>query len=185
MDLAYTRFSGRIAPEHSGGAPHCADWAMVEGDAHELSSCGFWPGGAEGAFYAYAYPEPDGYRERRLQVPGAIYDPDLGEFVLPMNGPHRERSERPSSSTKHMRPQPNSAIGIAAHSNAIHIGGLKASRHALVTALTVRHRKRSSTSRRLRGYVVDRTQLLARPVLAQMTAGARNSGQRLLSRIRR
>ncbi|WP_433522176.1 DUF5996 family protein [Nocardia pseudovaccinii] len=84
MDLAYTRFSGRTAPEHSGGAPHCADWVMVEGYSHELSSCGFWPGGgAEGAFYAYSYPEPDGYRERRLQVPGATYDPNLGEFVLP------------------------------------------------------------------------------------------------------
>jgi len=28
-----------------------------EGYSHELSSCGFWPGGGdEGAFYAYAYP---------------------------------------------------------------------------------------------------------------------------------
>lgn len=84
MDLAYTRFSGRTAPEHGGGAPHCADWVMVEGYSHELSSCGFWPGGGEeGAFYAYAYPEPEGYRERQLQVPGAGYDAALGEFVLP------------------------------------------------------------------------------------------------------
>ena len=36
---------------------------MVEGYSHELASCGFWPGGGdEGAFYAYAYPEPEGYR---------------------------------------------------------------------------------------------------------------------------
>ncbi len=35
---------------------------MVEGYSRELSSCGFWPGGGdEGAFYAYAYPQPDGY----------------------------------------------------------------------------------------------------------------------------
>ena len=66
MDLAVTRFSGRPAPRHPGGAPNCGDWVMVEGYSHELASCGFWPGGGEeGAFYAYAYPEPDGYRARR------------------------------------------------------------------------------------------------------------------------
>ena len=31
MDLACTRFSGRAAPEHPGGAPNCGDWVMVEG----------------------------------------------------------------------------------------------------------------------------------------------------------
>ena len=55
MDLACTRFSGRPAPRHPGGAPNCADWVMEEGYSHELSSCGFWAGGGEeGAFYAYA-----------------------------------------------------------------------------------------------------------------------------------
>ncbi|NEW42917.1 hypothetical protein GV794_11330 [Nocardia cyriacigeorgica] len=84
MDLACTRFSGRTAPEHAGGAPHCADWVMVEGYSHELSSCGFWPGGGEeGAFYAYAYPEPKGYAERPIRTPDAYYDQGLGEFVLP------------------------------------------------------------------------------------------------------
>ena len=64
MDLACTRFSGRPAPPHPGGAPNCGDWVMVEGYSHELSSCGFWPGGGEeGAFYAYAYPEPDGFAD--------------------------------------------------------------------------------------------------------------------------
>ena len=30
--------------------------------SHEVSSCGFWPGGSEeGSFYSYAYPEPDGF----------------------------------------------------------------------------------------------------------------------------
>ena len=63
FDLACTRFSGRTAPPHPGGVPNCADWVMVEGYSHELSSCGFWPGGGEeGAFYAYAYPEPEGFR---------------------------------------------------------------------------------------------------------------------------
>ena len=57
---------------------------MVEAYSQEVSSCGYWPGGAsEGAFYAYAYPEPDGYRDHRVQPPEAAYDGTLGEFVLP------------------------------------------------------------------------------------------------------
>lgn len=64
MDLAHTRFSARAAPTHPGGVPNCDDWVMVESYSHELSSCGFWPGGGdEGAFYSYAYPEPAGYAE--------------------------------------------------------------------------------------------------------------------------
>ncbi|UWZ59657.1 hypothetical protein Daura_20850 [Dactylosporangium aurantiacum] len=84
MDLAYTRFSGRPAPPHPGGAPNCPSWVMREGYSHELASCGFWPGGgAEGTFYAYTYPEPAGYAERRVRPPDASYDPRLCEFLLP------------------------------------------------------------------------------------------------------
>ncbi|MDZ5447853.1 DUF5996 family protein [Micromonospora sp. 4G57] len=84
MDLAYTRFSGRSAPPHPGGAPNCPPWVMREGYSHELASCGFWPGGgAEGAFYAYAYPEPPGYAERRVRPDAASYDDGRGEFLLP------------------------------------------------------------------------------------------------------
>ncbi|MFC3300361.1 hypothetical protein FJV46_07710 [Arthrobacter agilis] len=84
MDLACTRFSGRPAPTHPGGAPNCADWVMEEGYSHELSSCGFWAGGGEeGAFYSYAYPEPDGYRETVIGVDGAFYSDDFRQFLLP------------------------------------------------------------------------------------------------------
>jgi hypothetical protein len=84
MDLACTRFSGRRAPDHSGGVPNCPDWVMREGYSHELASCGFWPGGGEeGAFYAYAYPEPAGYAEALHGPAGASYDRQLGEFVIP------------------------------------------------------------------------------------------------------
>ena len=84
MDLAYTRFSGQVAPPHPGGAPNCPDWVMREGYSHELASFGFWPGGgAEGAFYAYAYPEPDGYAGRPAGPAGAYYDKDMREFLLP------------------------------------------------------------------------------------------------------
>jgi hypothetical protein len=81
MDLAYTRFSGRPAPPHPGGAPNCPLSVMREAYSHEVASCGFWPGGAdEGAFYAYAYPEPPGYADAPV---GARYDRSMGEFLLP------------------------------------------------------------------------------------------------------
>ncbi|ONM48997.1 DUF5996 family protein [Nocardia donostiensis] len=84
MDLACTRFSGRGAPRHPGGAPNVGDWVMVEGYSRELSSCGFFPGGGEeGAFYAYAYPEPDGFADHPVGPSEAYYSKDLGEYLLP------------------------------------------------------------------------------------------------------
>jgi hypothetical protein len=84
FDMAVTRFSGRTAPEHPGGAPNCGDWVMVEGYSHELSSAGFWPGGGEeGAFYAYAYPEPAGFAQHAVRPSAAYYYEAGGQFVLP------------------------------------------------------------------------------------------------------
>ncbi|HEV8579468.1 MAG TPA: DUF5996 family protein [Thermoanaerobaculia bacterium] len=85
-DLAVTRFSGRRAPEHPGGIPNLADWVTRESYSHEVSSCGFWPGGglvSEPAFYAYAYPEPAGFAEFPIQPREAFYHPELREFLLP------------------------------------------------------------------------------------------------------
>lgn len=90
MDLACTRFSGRSAPRHPGGAPNVGDWVMVEGYSRELSSCGFFPGGGdEGAFYAYAYPEPDGFGGHPVRPPDAHYSKDLGEYLLPYEAVRR------------------------------------------------------------------------------------------------
>jgi hypothetical protein len=84
MDLACTRFSGRSAPPHPGGAPNCPDWVMVEGYSGELSSAGFWPGGGEeGAFYSYAYPEPPGFPDHPVTPADAFYSREMGEFLLP------------------------------------------------------------------------------------------------------
>jgi Family of unknown function (DUF5996) len=84
MDLAVTRFSGRPAPRHPGGAPNVGDWVMVEAYSHQLSSAGFWPGGGdEGAFYSYAYPIPDGFRDRPVRPAQASYSDERGEFLLP------------------------------------------------------------------------------------------------------
>jgi hypothetical protein len=85
FDLAVTRFSGRPAPEHPGGVPHLPDRVAREAYSHEVSSCGFWPGNEalpEAAFYAYAYPEPDGFRNAEVRLP-AYYHSDLREFILP------------------------------------------------------------------------------------------------------
>lgn len=86
FDLAVTRFSGRPAPPHPGGIPNVAAYVMEEAYSHEVSSCGFWPGmEATGgpAFYAYAYPEPDGFKTYPVQPEAAYYDETLGEFLLP------------------------------------------------------------------------------------------------------
>jgi hypothetical protein len=85
FDLAVTRFSGRLAPPHPG-APNVADRVTREAYSHELSSCGFWPGGAgmeKPAFYAYAYPQPPGFPEALLRPNAAFYSRELGEFILP------------------------------------------------------------------------------------------------------
>ena len=84
FDLAVTRFSGREAPPHPGGVPGLPDRITREAYSHEVSSAGFWPGGAteaEPIFYAYAYPEPDGYRT--ANVTHGRFDETLGEYVLP------------------------------------------------------------------------------------------------------
>ncbi|MCC5915013.1 MAG: hypothetical protein JJU46_11605 [Balneolaceae bacterium] len=80
-----TRFSGRTAPKHPGGAPNCADWVMEETYSHELASAGFWPGAGygEAAFYAYAYPQPENYAKASLEPDEAYYHSDLREFILP------------------------------------------------------------------------------------------------------
>jgi hypothetical protein len=85
FDIAVTRFSGRTAPKHPGGAPNCADWVMEEAYSHEVSSAGFWPGAGlgEAAFYAYAYPEPAGFSEYPVRPGAAYYHKELGEFILP------------------------------------------------------------------------------------------------------
>jgi hypothetical protein len=86
FDLAYTRFSGRRAPRHPGGAPNCPDYVMAEAYSHECASFGFWPGGGtvtDPAFYAYAYPEPAGLAQRPILPSAARYDNDLREFILP------------------------------------------------------------------------------------------------------
>ncbi|MDX1644694.1 MAG: DUF5996 family protein [Thermoanaerobaculia bacterium] len=83
FDHAVTRFSGRENPEPPD------DPVMSEGYSHELISHGWWPGGdwplggrvEQPMFYAYAVPEPDGFRQAELPG-GGRYDSTLGEYLL-------------------------------------------------------------------------------------------------------
>jgi hypothetical protein len=84
FDLAVSLFSGRGAPPHPGGMPGLPDRIAREAYSHEVTSGGFWAGGATAAepfFYSYVYPEPDGYRD--AAVAHGRFDQDFGEFVLP------------------------------------------------------------------------------------------------------
>jgi len=92
FDLAVTRFSGRLAPPHPGTAPHVGNWVMREAYSHEVSSCGFWPGGGampEAAFYAYAYPQPPGFARAALKPKSAFWNEAFGEFILPYDAVRR------------------------------------------------------------------------------------------------
>jgi hypothetical protein len=92
MDLALTLFSGKKAPEREGVG-------VVERDAysHEVISFGFWAGDKnvrEPAFYAYAYPPPEGLMDEPLKPKGAFWNRDAGMALLMYNGVREEKSPR-------------------------------------------------------------------------------------------
>ena len=63
LDLAVTRFSGRLAPARDG-----ADPVTREAYSHEVISFGFWAGDdttREPAFYSYTAPEPPAWPTNR------------------------------------------------------------------------------------------------------------------------
>ena len=82
FDLAVTRFNGLRAPERPG-----SDVVTKEAYSHEVISAGFWPGSGtlnEPAYYAYAAPEPQGFKTARVRPSQAFYgDAGAGgEFFL-------------------------------------------------------------------------------------------------------
>jgi len=87
FDLALTRFSGRRAPARPD-----ADAMTRESYSHEVISHGFWPGGgpvSDAAFYAYAAPEPAGFESSSVRPAAAVYNTDLGIFILPYDAVRR------------------------------------------------------------------------------------------------
>ena len=84
FDLAVSCFSGRAAPPHPGGIMGLPDRIVREAYSHEVTSAGFWAGGAVKAapfFYSYIYPAPEGYKAG--EVAHGYFDDGYGEFVLP------------------------------------------------------------------------------------------------------
>ena len=86
FDLAVTRFSGRTAPEHPGGVPNLPDDVAKEAYSNEVSSAGFWPGAGLGypAFYSYAYPTPDKFKEAPVRPEAAFFSDAMGDLSCPM-----------------------------------------------------------------------------------------------------
>lgn len=85
FDLAVSRFSGREAPKHPGGAPNMPLKVMQESYSHEVSSAGFWPGNEafpHPAFYSYAYPTPPDFGTQKILPNEAFYSKEMGEFFL-------------------------------------------------------------------------------------------------------
>ncbi len=82
FDLAVNLFSGLPA------APPSDDFIMRNAmDAQEVA-VGWWPGdprSGRAAFYAYAYPAPDGFGAAELSSPASRWDAALGEYVLDWN----------------------------------------------------------------------------------------------------
>jgi hypothetical protein len=96
FDHAVTRFSGRRAPAPPSN-PNIPDAVNREAYSHEVSSCGFWPGNGgfgQAAFYSYAYPQPQGFGEAPIQPSSAVYNKDIGEFVLPYEAVRQAASPR-------------------------------------------------------------------------------------------
>jgi hypothetical protein len=81
FDLCVTRFNGKRAPEKPGVDP-----ITREAYSHEVISVGWWPGDGEiirePAFYAYAAPEPAGFKDAPVQPEKAFYSAQKGEFFL-------------------------------------------------------------------------------------------------------
>ena len=124
FDLAVTRFSGRTAPPHPGGIPNVADAVMREAYSHEVSSAGFWPGDArfpEAAFYAYAYPEPAGFRDAAGAPGRGALRQGAGRVRVAVRGGARGAAIRRPTCWRSWRPRtpppPTSGAGIGARWN--------------------------------------------------------------------
>ncbi len=87
FDLACTRFSGRPAPRHTGGIPTARTTSRARPTRTSAVASAGGPGSIGGvdepAFYAYAYPEPDGCSAAPIGPAGAFYHSTMHEWILP------------------------------------------------------------------------------------------------------
>ncbi|PZX49654.1 DUF5996 family protein [Algoriphagus chordae] len=85
FDLAYTRFSGKKAPEFTGQVPNIPMAVMQEAYSHEVFSVGFWPGSEDfktPIFYTYCYPNYPDFQKAKISPEKAYWNKDMGEFML-------------------------------------------------------------------------------------------------------
>jgi hypothetical protein len=79
FDLALSLFSGLPAE------PPAADFITRNAADVEQVAIGWWPGDArypKAAFFAYAFPAPEGFENATLAPDAAHWDAKLGEFIL-------------------------------------------------------------------------------------------------------
>jgi hypothetical protein len=104
FDLAVSLFSGLPAD------PPSADFIWRNAADAQQIEVGWWPGDGRyprAAFFAYAFPAPDGFATARLPPPPARWDVGLGEYVLDWDDvraspdPHRAALEFGRSAVRH------------------------------------------------------------------------------------
>ena len=79
FDLAVNLFSGEAAD------PPSDDFIMRNSMDSQEVAVGWWPGdprSGRAAFYAYAYPAPEGFAGAQLSPAAARWDGELGEYLL-------------------------------------------------------------------------------------------------------
>src|SRR5438874_853072 len=79
FDLAVSLYSGRAAD------PPSNDFIIRNSATAQQIEVGWWPGDARyprAAFFAFAFPAPDGFQEATLSPPTAHWDAELGEYIL-------------------------------------------------------------------------------------------------------
>jgi Family of unknown function (DUF5996) len=79
FDLAVSLYSGRSVDPPPGGFI-----TRNSGNAEQIE-IGWWPGDdryRRAAFFAFAYPPPNGFETAALEPPAARWEPTLGEYLL-------------------------------------------------------------------------------------------------------
>ena len=79
FDLAVSLFSGEPVD------PPSQDFIMRNSGTAQQIEIGWWPGDGRYpnvAFFAFAYPAPEGLESATLSTPGAHWESNLGEYVL-------------------------------------------------------------------------------------------------------
>jgi hypothetical protein len=92
FDLALSRYSGRPAPPPA----HAGVIARAGADAEQICA-GWWPGDERlpfAAFYAYAYPAPDGIADIPIEPRSAGWNTGAGEYLLEYDAARGEPDPR-------------------------------------------------------------------------------------------